>query len=151
MPSRPHGRLEASRMERSIQAVVVFPFVPVIPAILSLDVGFPLTALQMRAYAARTSGTTHCGVETCGRGRSVRTAEQPLATASAAKSRPSNFVPRMAANTESSVASRLSSVASLTITSPQPTKLASGKSRRRLTGLGRSGSDSGIPSDLPVR
>jgi hypothetical protein len=49
VPDSPQRRFDVLRIERNIHVVVVFPFVPVTPTILSRDVGVPQTALQMRA------------------------------------------------------------------------------------------------------
>ncbi len=58
VPSKPHRTPAASRTSRIKNAVVVFPFVPVIPTTFSLPVGSPQNRAASGAIAARASPTT---------------------------------------------------------------------------------------------
>jgi hypothetical protein len=57
VPSRPHRRPSASRIARIRWAVVVLPFVPVIPTTVRRAVGSPEKRAAACAMAARTSCT----------------------------------------------------------------------------------------------
>ncbi len=68
--------------------MVVFPFVPVTPASVSVSEGRPKNSAAARAMATRTSSTTSCGTARSS-AWSTTSATAPFATASAAKSCPS--------------------------------------------------------------
>ena len=82
----------ASSIERSKNAVVVLPFVPVTPATSSSFVGSPKNTSAAVAIALRTSVTMSCGTETS-RSRSTTSAAAPRSIASQARSWPSTRWP----------------------------------------------------------
>ena len=57
VPISPHAPSSRARISRSIQAVVVFPFVPVIPMTRRCSAGYPQAAADMAARAHRVSAT----------------------------------------------------------------------------------------------
>src|SRR4051812_9029913 len=92
VPSSPQGRPAASSSPRTRKAVVVLPFVPVMPTTSSSAVGSPWKraaagAIAARALSTRTSGTPRPS------GRSTTSAAAPRSTAAGAKSWPSAVNP----------------------------------------------------------
>ena len=79
VPSRPVGIPAASSTSRRRNAVVVFPFVPVMPATRSSAVGSPLSRAASGAIAARASATWSSGTPRSS-GRSTTSAAAPAAT-----------------------------------------------------------------------
>ncbi len=107
VPSRPVWTPAASSTPRSRNALVVLPFVPVIPATRSSWVGSPLKRAAIGAIAARESATTTSGTPRPS-GRSTTRAAAPASTTWAAKSCPSLFSPSTQKNSVPGPASRLS-------------------------------------------
>ena len=75
-----------------MNAVVVFPFVPVTATTSSSPEGAPKKTDAASGIARRTLGTTNC-VTRASSGRSTTSATAPRSTASAARSWPSTFAP----------------------------------------------------------
>ena len=92
VPSSPQRRPAASSRWRTRKAVVVLPFVPVMPTTSSSAVGWPWKRAAAGPIAARTSSTTTSGTPSPS-GRSHTSAAAPRATASGAKSWPSERNP----------------------------------------------------------
>ena len=91
--SRPDGHPAASKIDRSRNAVVVFPFVPVTPATSSSRDGSPKKRRAATGIAERTSATTSWGTPMSSEW-STTSAAAPSAAAVAAKAWPSAFRPR---------------------------------------------------------
>ena len=92
VPSRPVWIPAATSSSRTMKHVVVFPFVPVTPAMRSVAVGSPWKRAAAGAMAARTSATTTSGTPSPS-SWSTTSAEAPRAIASGAKSWPSRVKP----------------------------------------------------------
>ena len=107
MPSRPVWRPEASSSARTRKAVVVLPFVPVIPTTGRRAVGSPWKRAAATAIAARTSSTWTSGTPSSS-GRATTSAAAPRETASDAKSWPSRVKPGTQKNSVPGVTERLS-------------------------------------------
>ena len=107
VPSSPHEIPAASRISRTRNAVVVFPFVPVTPTTRSSAVGSPKNRAASGAIAARASATTIWGTSTSS-SRSTTSATAPAATTWAANSCPSAFSPGTQKNSVPGPAFRLS-------------------------------------------
>ena len=97
---------DSSRWRRS-HAVVVLPFVPVMPATRRRDVGSPWKRAAAGAIAARASSTRTSGTPRPS-GRSTTSATAPRSTASGAKSCPSRSKPLTQKNSVPGPAWRLS-------------------------------------------
>ena len=107
VPSSPHWRPAASSSERTRKAVVVLPFVPVIPTTGSRAVGSPWKRAAAIAIAARTSSTCTSGTPRPS-GRATTSAAAPRATASGANSWPSRVKPGTQKNSVPGSTARLS-------------------------------------------
>ena len=107
VPSSPHGRPAASSSERTRNAVVVLPLVPVIPATGSEAVGSPWKRAAATAIVERTSSTCTSGTPSPS-GRATTSAAAPRATASGAKSWPSRVKPGTQKNRNPGSTARLS-------------------------------------------
>ena len=105
--SSPVCRPAASKIERSRNAEVVFPFVPVIAATGSSAEGSPKKSTAATGIAARASPTTSCGRSTS-TGCSTTSAAAPSVAAVAAKACPSTFRPRTQKNSAPGVTVRVS-------------------------------------------
>ncbi len=92
VPSSPVRVPAASSSDRVRKAVVVLPFVPVIPTISRRPVGSPWNRAATGAIAARTPGTRTSGTPSPS-GRWTTSATAPRAIASGAKSCPSAVKP----------------------------------------------------------
>ena len=133
VPSTPTRWSAAESTPAIRQLVVVLPLVPVTPISFNCRLGHPAKSWHRRANDSRGFGTTHDGTGNSAMGRWASTAAQPRATASAAKSRPSQRLPGSAANNSPSRSCRESLVQPEMWTSSAPMISASGNSRRRLT------------------
>ncbi len=80
----PHGSAAASKMAASRCVVVVLPFVPVTPTIVSRSDGWSNTEAAIGPAADLTSSTTTCGSVTSSTW-STTSADAPASTASSAK------------------------------------------------------------------
>ena len=94
VPINPHAPSARRRISRSIQAVVVFPFVPVMPMTRRCSAGYPSAAADMAARAHRVSDT-RITVTPSGQGISfaVTMADAPFFTASGTNLCPSVSYP----------------------------------------------------------
>ena len=103
----PEVNLGDSFVTTTIDAVVVFPLVPVTPTTRSSPVGSPQNRAAKVAIAARASPTTTCAT---GRSssRSTTRATAPASTAATAKSCPSVFSPGTQKNSAPGTTFRLS-------------------------------------------
>src|SRR3954451_20833647 len=120
VPSSPHRTPAASSSERTRNAVVVLPLVPVTPTTRSRAVGSPWKRAAATAMAERTSSTSTSGTPSPS-GRWTTNAAAPRATASGAKSCPSRVKPGTQKNRVPGPTSRLSKVRPVTTTSgPSP-------------------------------
>ena len=85
------------RIDANMCAVVVLPFVPVMPITFNFSLGRLNNSAARYPIVERTSLTTICVTSTSTR-RSTRTATAPFATATFAKLWPSTFSPTMQQN-----------------------------------------------------
>ena len=76
-------------IERTINAVIVFPKLPVTPTVTSWCEGSPAKAWQIRAWAAVAFGTITWSRPASGQGRSTTTPAAPRSSASRTKRCPS--------------------------------------------------------------
>ena len=81
VPIMPVGMPASSRMARTMWAVVVLPFVPVMPTTRSFSAGRPKKAALNSASASRVFDTKKSGAPPVSTGRSARTAQQPASPA----------------------------------------------------------------------
>ena len=88
VPISPHGRPEPSSIARTMNVVVVLPFVPVTATTASSALGSPWKRAAAGPIAERTEPTTTSGTPRPS-GRSTTSAAAPRCTASGAKSWPS--------------------------------------------------------------
>src|SRR5829696_1374064 len=138
VPSSPDWIAAASSTSRSRKAVVVLPFVPVIPATRRSAVGSPLNRAAIGAIAARASATTIWGTSSSS-SRSTTSAAAPLSTAAPAYSCPSALPPTTQKKRVPGSTTRLSKASPAISTSGGPcTRFASAASisSRRLTTAG---------------
>ena len=99
------GQPAASVIAAMRWAVVVLPFVPVMPTITRSSLGRPCTPAASGPIAALVSRTTSWGTST-GSGWSTSSAAAPAATAASAKSWPSACSPRRQAKTSPGATAR---------------------------------------------
>ena len=99
--------------------IVVFPFVPVMPTIVSASAGRPNSAADSGPIAARTDATRSCGTSRSSH-RSTTRAPAPARTAATANACPSAVPPGMQKKSEPGGTLRESYAASPTRTPASP-------------------------------
>ncbi len=136
VPTRPGLRSAAASIERSRNAVVVFPFVPVTPASSSSFVGSPKKMSAATAIDSRVDGTRSCGTSTSSR-RSTTTAAAPRSIASHARSWPSTRSPRTQKKSAPAETLRVSYARSPIVTGRPPATSLGARARIRASMIHR--------------